>query len=83
MRAQIARVFPDRELRPFGIDDGDVVLAARLVGRVDERPHDLRRVARRVADDFGDGRRGDHIGQAVAAQQQRRVRLERRGGTHR
>ena len=40
-RPEVARLFALREPRSFRIDHGDVVLAARVVGGVDQRAYDL------------------------------------------
>ena len=66
-----------RELFPFDIDDADVVLATGGVGRVDQLLRDPIRPPRESADDVMHRRGVDHVGQAVAAEQQRGMRLER------
>ena len=64
-----------REVFALDVHDGDVVLAAGVVGRVDERASHGSRIAGVLRDDRAMNRRRVHeIAQAVAAQQQRRVR---------
>ena len=61
----------------FDVDDRHVVLAAGVVRRLDQRVDDVMRPAGQLRHDLVDGRRLDQIGQAVAAQQQGGVGLER------
>jgi hypothetical protein len=72
------RFLDDRrpESLAFDVDDGDVILAAGGVGRIDQRRHDVVRTSRRPRHDLVDGRRIDEVRQAIAAEQQRRIRLE-------
>ena len=62
---------------PFDVDDADVVLAPGGIGSVDQILDDLLRTARQPLDDLLDSGRVDQVRQAIAAQQQRRIRFER------
>ncbi len=64
------------ELLTLNVDDGNVVAAARIIRRGDERAGDFVRAARQLRDDVVDRGRLDQVRQAVAAEQQRRIGFE-------
>ena len=66
-----------REPFPFHVDHADVVLAAGGIRRIDQLLHNLVGPTRKTPDDVLQRRRVDEIGQPVAAEEQRGVRLER------
>ena len=76
-RGLFPRTGAGREPLPFHVDHADVVLAAGGVGGVDQSFDDLLRAARRPIDDLLDSGRIDQVREAIAAQEQRRVRFER------
>ena len=86
IRAEPSRDFRRRTIRPaiaggkslpFHVHDADVVFAAGCIRGIDQSLHHLIGLARKAVDDVVHRRRVDQVGEAVAAEKQRGIRLER------